>query len=188
MAKKKNKNQNKGNITEFGLVTMLPGMLMSAKLLTLQLDKQDMDGLYPGKFAAAVIISAHCAELLLKYKIKQERHSINWNTHNLHYLYQTLNTESKAAIQKKFDEQLLSETPPNGWESAESVFQKTGNACKDWRYAVEPNNLRLIYPRGLYIAAASVYQTIPTLKKMVMPEEVTDPAIKAEVLKYLKNQ
>ena len=78
MAKKKNKNQNKGNITESRLVTMLPGMLMSAKLLILEWEKDEEEGLIPGTFAASVIMSAHCAELLLKYKIRQEGHTINW--------------------------------------------------------------------------------------------------------------
>ena len=189
MTKRKGQNQNKGNITENGLVTMLPGMLMSAKLLTVELDKEGIDGLYPGTVAAAVIMRAHCAELLLKYKIKQEEHIINWNSHNLHCLYQTLNADSKAAIQKEYDEQLLLEKPPEDWKSVESVFQKTANACVAWRYAVEPGNIRLIYPRGLYIAAASVYKTIPIfLKEIVTLEEVTDPARKADVFNYLKDQ
>ena len=187
MAKKKRRNkQNKGNIDEIRLVTMLPGMLMSAKTLIENSDsewkKGDTTGLYPGKLAAAIIMSAHCAELLLKYKIKQEGHIINWSSHDLYYLYKTLNADSKAVIQKEFDGQLLTETPPNGWESAESVFQKTRNACKNWRYAVEPNNIPLTYPRGLYIAAASVYKSIPILDFRMTPKEVTDPAIKTRVL------
>ena len=186
MAKKKRPNkQNKGNIDEIRLATMLPGMLKSAKVLIENSDSEwkqgDTAGLYPGEMAAAIIISAHCAELLLKYKIKQEGHVINWKNHDLYDLYKILNSDSKAAIQKEFDEQLLTETPPNGWESAESVFQKTRNACMDWRYAVEPNDIPLAYPRGLYIAAASVYKTIPILNFRMAPSEITDPAIIARI-------
>ena len=188
MAKRKRQNQNKGNITENKLVTMLPGMLMSAKLLISEWEKGDAEGLIPGTFAASVIMSAHCAELLLKYKIKQEGQAINWNSHNLHYLYQTLNADSKAAIQKEYDEQLLSEKPPDGWKSVESVFQKTANACVAWRYAVESGNIPLIFPRGLYMAAASVYKTIPELRFPVTSKEVTDPAERAEVFNYLRDQ
>lgn len=128
MAKKKSPNQNKGNITKNGLVTMLPGMLMSAKLLILEWEKGETEGLIPGAFAASVIMSAHCAELLLKYKIKQEGHAINWNSHNLNYLYQTLNADSKEAIQKECDKLLLSQKPPDGWTNVASIFQKTANA------------------------------------------------------------
>ena len=188
MPKKKDKNQNKGNITEYGLVTMLPGMLMSAKLLILEWEKGETEGLIPGTFAASSIMSAHCAELLLKYKIKQEGHTIDWNSHNLHYLYQTLNAESKAAIQKEYDKQLISQESPDAWKSVESVFQKTANACLAWRYAVEPGNIPLIYPRGLYIAATSIYKTIPELRFPVTSKEVTDPAERAEVCNYLKGQ
>ena len=187
MAKKKRPNkEKKGNIDEIRLVTMLPGMMISAKTLIKNNDsewkKGDPTGIYPGTMAAAIIISAHCAELLLKYKIKQEGHIINWSSHDLYYLYKTLNADSKAAIQKEFDEQLLTETPPNGWDSAEFVFQKTRDACKNWRYAVEPGDIPLTYPRGLYIAAASVYKTIPILGFRMTSREVTDPAIKARVL------
>ena len=40
MTKRKGQNQNKGNITENGLVTILPGMLMSAKLLISEWEKR----------------------------------------------------------------------------------------------------------------------------------------------------
>ena len=188
MAKKKGQNQNKGNITKDRLVTMLPGMLMSAKLLILECEKGETEGLIPGIFAASVIMSAQCAELLLKYKIRQEGHTINWGSHDLHYLYQALNADSKAAIQAEYDQQLVSQESPDDWKSVESVFQKTANASVAWRYAVEPGNIRLIYPRGLYIAAASVYKIIPELRFLVASQEVTDPAERAEVLNYLKGQ
>ena len=186
MAKKKRRNkENKARIVEAKLIAVIPGMLMSAKTLIVKGDSEwkegDTEGLYPGTWVAAIIISAHCAELLLKYKIEQEGHIINRNTHDLYYLYKTLNADSKAAIQKEFDKQLLTETPPNGWDSVESVFQKTRNACKDWRYAVEHKDIPLTYLHPLYIAAVSVYKTIPISDFRVTPREITDPAIIARI-------
>ena len=106
----------------------------------------------------------------------------------MHYLYQALNADSKAAIQAEYDKQLVSQEPPDDWKSVEAVFQKTANASVAWRYAVEPGNIRLIFPRGLYIAAASVYKTIPEFRFSVTSREVTDPAERAKVFNCLKGQ
>lgn len=187
MAEKRRRNKpNKGNIDEMRLVAILPGMLMSAKVLIENSDseakKEDTTGLYPGEVAAGIIISAHCAELLLKYKIKQEGHVINWKEHDLYKLYKTLNADSKAAIEKEFNEQSSAKTSPHGWESIESVFQNARNACMDWRYAVEPGDIPLTYLQPLYIAAVSVYKTIPVLEFRIIPEEITDPVMKNDIL------
>ena len=192
MARKKRRNKpNKGKINEGKLVAMLPGMLMAAKVLIEDSDpewkKGDLTGLYAGKTAAAIIISAHCAELLLKYKIKQEGHIINWKEHDLYKLYKTLNADSKAAIEKEFNEQSSTKTQPNGWKSAESVFQNAHNACMDWRYAVEPGDIPLTYLQPLYIATVSVYKTIPILEFGRTPEEITDPVIKTDILTKISN-
>ena len=192
MARKKRRNKpNKGKINEGKLVAMLPGMLMAAKVLIEDSDpewkKGDLTGLYAGKTAAAIIISAHCAELLLKYKVKQEGHVINWKDHDLYNLYRTLNADSKAAIEKKFDEQLSTVAPPNGWESAESVFENARNACMDWRYAVEPDDIPLTYLQPLYMATVSVYRTIPILELRKIPEEITDPVMKTDILTKISN-
>ena len=192
MAKKKRRSkQNKGNIDEMRLVAMLPGMLISAKMLVENSDsewkKGNTTGLYPGEMAAAIIISAHCTELLLKYKIKQEGHVINWKDHDLYDLYKTLNADSKAAIEKEFNAQLSTKTPPNGWESAASVFQNARNACMDWRYAVEPDDIPLTYLQPLYMATVSVYRTIPILEFRIIPEEITDPVIRTEILTNISN-
>ena len=188
MAKKKSKNkQNKARIIETKLITVMPGMLMSAKTLIVKGDSEwkerDTEGLYPGTWVAAIIISAHCAELLLKYKIEQEGHIINRNTHDLYYLYNLLSTDSKTAIQKKFSEEVLTMTLPTGWTNAESVFEKARNACKDWRYTVEHKDISLTYLQPLYIAAVSVYKTLPISESRPTLTEVTDPTIIADILK-----
>ena len=191
MAKKKKKNkQPKENIIETKFVTVIPGMMMSAKAL---IEKSDLewnngDAKTVGTWIAAVIMSAHCAELLLKYKIEREGHIITRATHDLHYLYKTLNADSKAAIEKEFNEQLSTKTPPNGWESAESVFLKARKTCSDWRFAVQHGDISLTYLHPLYIAAVSVYKTIPILESSSVLEsrltltEITNPVIKARVL------
>ena len=194
MARKRRKNkQNKKKISNNHLIAMLLGMLMSAKILIEDGDsewkKGDFTGLYVGKMAAAIIISAHCAELLLKYKIAQEGHIINRATHDLYYLYKQLNDDSKAAIQKEFDEQISIITLPDGWESVESVFQKTRNACTDWRFSiVESSDIPTIYIQPLYIAATSIYKTIPISELRITPKEITDPVMKADVLTNIFNR
>ena len=143
--------------------------------------KEIRRGYILGTMTAAIIISAQCAELLLKYKIEREGHPIK-QTHDLFNLYETLKTESKAAIQKEFNKQRTI-TLPNGWDSVESVFRKARHALVKWRYAVEPTDQSLIYPHALYIAAVSVYKTTPIQESGITREEVTDPAVKASVFR-----
>ena len=187
MARKKRKNkQNKKKINDNHLIAMLPGMLMSAKKLIEFSDSEWKKELYPGAMATAVIVSAQSAELLLKYKIQREGYPIK-PTHDLYNLYKTLKDESKAAIQKEFNEQISKTTPPDGWNSVESVFEKTRNAL-NWRYAVESTDQPLIYPRALYIAAVSVYRTTPIKESRGVWKEVTDPEVKASVLHKISNR
>ena len=181
----KRSKQNNATIDESKSVALLPGMLMSAKVLIEFGDsewrKGDPKGLYPGAMTAAIIISAQCAELLLKYKIEREGHPIK-QTHDLFNLYETLEAESKAAIQKEFNKHRTI-TLPNGWDSAESVFQKARHALVNWRYAVEPTDQSLIYPHALYIAAVSIYKTTPIQGSGITRKEVTDPSVKASVFR-----
>ena len=134
---------------------------------------------------ATTMITAQCAELLLKYKIEQEGKSYKKNTHDLYNLYKTLKEESKTAIQNEFDEQKSTIKLPNGWDSAESVFLKACRALVYWRYVVNhtnTHNLVTIYPHALYIAAVSVYKTTPIAGLALTKEVVTDPEIKATIL------
>jgi HEPN domain-containing protein len=187
---KKNK-QSKAIINDTKFATVLPGMLRSAKTLIergdSELEKRDPKSLYPGTMIAATIISAQCAELLLKYKIEREGHCIG-NTHDLYDLYKTLAEESKKAIEKEFAEQTSKIAPPDGWNTAESVFRKARNALVDWRYSVESTTEPpLLYFHALYTAAASVYKTIPILGLGVSRKEVVDPELKAELLAKTTN-
>lgn len=187
---KKNK-QSKAIINDTKFATVLPGMLRSAKTLIergdSELEKRDPKSLYPGTMIAATIISAQCAELLLKYKIEREGHCIG-NTHDLYDLYKTLAEESKKAIEKEFAEQTSKIAPPDGWNTAESVFRKARNALVDWRYSVESTmEPPLLYFHALYTAAASVYKTIPILGLGVSRKEVVDPELKAELLAKTTN-
>lgn len=69
---KKKNSQNKLVIDEGKLQVLLPGMLLSARELIIFGDSEWKEGdpkaLYAGNMAAITIITAQCAELLLKYK------------------------------------------------------------------------------------------------------------------------
>ena len=181
--KKKNK---KPTIDEKKLATVVPGMLLSAKaLIELEEKEKESTELFFGNMIATTMIAAQCAELLLKYKLEQEGRSFKKNTHDLYNLYKILSEESKAEIQKNFNIECLKTTPPNGWESPESVFLKARNAFVFWRYAANLTNstgFTTIYPKALYIAAVSVYRTTPIAGMTLTKQEVTDTAIKAAIL------
>ena len=181
--KKKNK---KPTIDEHKLATVVPGMLLSAKAL-IELGEKEKDSaeLSFGNMIATTMITAQCTELLLKYKLEQEGSSFKNNTHDLYNLYKALKEESKAEIQKNFNQEKSRITLPNGWDSTESVFLKARNALVYWRYVVsvaDNSPLTTIYPQVLYIAAVSVYKTTPIAGLALTKKKVTDPAIKAAIL------
>ena len=182
---RKNK-QKKPTIDENKLATVVPGMLISAKTLIELGDKEkDSAELSFGNIIATTMITAQCTELLLKYKLEQEQRSYKKNTHDLYNLYKALSEESKAEIQKNFNEETSRSTLPNGWDSTESVFLKARNALVYWRYVVNLTNrtgLTTIYPHVLYITAVSVYRTTPIAELVLTKQWITDPAIKAKIL------
>ena len=175
------KKRTKPTIHKGKSVIILHGMLKSAKKLYEYLETNENTKFYPGVYVATCIMSAQCAELLLKYKIQSEKNYTKM-THDLYDLYTSLTVESKAAIEKEYSDQVSSKPPPSGWDSAESVFKKTRNALVDWRYAVEATSTPLIRVRGLYIAAASVYKTTSIGEDCVAYEVVTDSALIASLL------
>ena len=190
MAKNRRNKRNKQDqltINEKYAGLLLPGMLMSVKRLiefgSSEWKTEDSGAFVPGIITSAAILGGHCAELLLKYKIGQEGLYIR-KTHDLYDLYKTLNNESKAAIQKEFDElKLESEISlRDGWDSAESVFRKARKASFDFRYVVELNESTDksidCDHRALYIAAVSVYKTTSLNSQSYSRERVTDPEIK----------
>ena len=196
MAKKKKKNkQNKARINENKFILIMPGMLMSTKTLIQKSGSEfkNRDAKAPGTWIAAVIISAQCAELLLKYKVEQEGHILNRSTHDLYHLYRILNTKSKTAIEEEFKGQSSMPSPLDGWESAESVFLKARTACTNWRFAVQHNDISLTDLHSLYRAAVSVYKTIPILQLGLILEsklnvtEVTDPETRDRVFNFIKS-
>ena len=182
---RKNK-QRKPTIDENKLATVIPGMLLSAKaLIELGEKEKDSADLSLGNMISTTMVTAQCAELLLKYKLEQEGRPFKKNTHDLYNLYKALSEESKADIQKNFNQESSTMTLPNGWDSPESVFLKTRNALVFWRYIVNLNNrtgLTTIYPSVLYIAAVSVYKTTPIAEVVLTKQKVTDTAIKAAIL------
>ena len=177
--------QNQPTINEEIIARLVPGMLMSVKKLiefgSSEWKKRDPETLVPGAIASSIVISGHCAELLLKYKIEQEGRTFKI-THDLYNLYRKLKEESKERIQEEFNElKSASEiTLGDGWNSAESVFEKARKASVNWRF-VNKNSLTCDH-RALYIAAVSIYKTTSFADNTYSREKVTDPKIKARIL------
>ena len=80
--------------------TMYPGMVDSIRTLFEYRNKEQGRNFSLGYINSAVILSAHTAELLLKYKIEREGKSFKKN-HNLHELYAKLKVESKTGRYKE---------------------------------------------------------------------------------------
>ena len=184
MAKRKKRKVRKEiTIGQELSAALLPGMFRSVEVLikfnSSEWKKGNQD-MYPGIMANVIVLSALCAELLLKYKIQEEGHPIRAD-HDLHDFYQTLKDESKAAIEKEFNELGSRTTLPNGWDNANSVFEKARKAL-DWRYGIQLGDKRLTYYEPLYIAALSVYKTTPLWGLRCTINEIIDPVIKEDLI------
>ena len=150
----------------------LPGMLQSVKDLIILSRSEQRRNFEIGFVASVIILGGHAGELLLKYKLEREGTPFR-REHDLYELYELLKDESKEAIQAEFD-RLLSEANrspsslPNGWNSAESVFESARLASVEWRYLMEtnprmPRQSPDINPDILYTAVLSVYRTTPLI-------------------------
>ena len=154
--------------TEFDrelLQVVLPGTIHSienlVKLEALNNNPHYQDGIT----VSYVVLCAHAAELVLKYKLQYDGKPFK-RIHDLYCLYQPLSDESKVAIQREFD-WLISKTPVetysglfDKWDSAESVFRSARDIYVKWRYIVEkvPNPCG-VDPFALYTAVRSVLRT-----------------------------
>ena len=145
-----------------------PGMVDSIRtLFEYRATEQDRN-FRLGYINSATILSAHTAELLLKYKIEREGESFKKN-HNLHELYAKLQVESKIQIQREFDILVseanisASDLPPN-WNSVGAIFNSARKFSIEWRYLAEQNDdIRDVYPWALYTAVLSVFRTTPLI-------------------------
>ena len=145
-----------------------PGMVDSIRtLFEYRATEQDRN-FRLGYINSATILSAHTAELLLKYKIEREGESFKKN-HNLHELYAKLQVESKTQIQREFDILVseanisASDLPPN-WNSVGAIFNSARKFSIEWRYLAEQNDdIRDVYPWALYTAVLSVFKTTPLI-------------------------
>ena len=141
---------------------MLPGLVTSMETLIIQSESYERPPpkTLPGIMDAAIFLCAHCAELFLKYKIQQEGNTIK-DGHDLFKLFKRLNANTQASIEAEFDRLIsILNTVPNGWESAELVFQKARDANVSWRYGVRIDPASFIYPKMIYAAALSVANVI----------------------------
>ena len=185
--KQRKKKQEEVIINEETLAKVVPGMLNSARTL-INLN-EGVKNVF-GNIISTILITSQCVELLLKYKIQQEGKKIE-KTHKLYDLFKSLNKDTRTEIQNNFDRIMSTEkeTLPEGWDDAESVFQKANNALVHWRYvATVHEGTHTIHTIPLYIAALSVYETthIPCLEFTM--NEVTDPVVNAAFLEESQNK
>ena len=145
-----------------------PGMVDSIRTLFEYSATEQDRNFRLGYINSATILSAHTAELLLKYKIEREGESFKKN-HNLHELYAKLQVESKTQIQREFDILVseanisASDLPPN-WNSVGAIFNSARKFSIEWRYLAEQNDdIRDVYPWALYTAVLSVFRTTPLI-------------------------
>ena len=145
-----------------------PGMVDSIRTLV-EYSATAQDGKFRlGYINSAIILGAHAAELLLKYKIEREGESFKKN-HNLHELYAKLQVESKTQIQREFDilvsevNKSASDLPPN-LNSVGAIFNSARKFSIGWRYLAEQNDdIRDVHPWALYTAVLSVFRTTPLI-------------------------
>ena len=165
MANKRKQNQQPIVIDEIRFAQVIPGMLKSAEEL-IKFNDIIEDELFLGNIVSTTMITALCSELLLKYKLQLEGKPIE-KTHELSKLFKSLSEDSQKDIEKEFQAYIsdLSDTiPSDGWETVESIFEITNDAFVFWRYIVtiDTNDKgRYIFPYRLYVAAMSIYNTIP---------------------------
>ena len=145
-----------------------PGMVDSIRTLFEYSTTEQDRNFRLGYINSATILSAHTAELLLKYKIEREGESFKKN-HNLHELYAKLQVESKTQIQREFDILVseanisASDLPPN-WNSVGAIFNSARKFSIGWRYLAEQNDDILdVHPWALYTAVLSVFRTTPLI-------------------------
>ena len=148
---------------------IVPGMLESAKNLIVlgssEWKSNDLNATVPGIICSTCMISGHCAEILLKYKLYKENKEFD-KTHNLHSLYKLLDCKSKEQIDKEF-ETLKSDsnlTLQNGWNSVNEIFDKSQNVSMNIRYDAfelyDGIGSGFSYDhRAIYLAAVSIFLT-----------------------------
>ena len=177
--------------------TVFPGMVDSIYTLIEFSTTERGRNFHAGYINSTVILSAHIAELLLKYKIEREGQSFKRN-HDLHELYTKLRPESKTQIQREFDilvseaNILASDLPPN-WDSVGAVFNSARNFSIGWRYLTEMNDDILdVHPWALYTAVLSVFRTTPFRYSInvneppIRIEDIPDSDLRERALNYMR--
>lgn len=196
MAKKRKQRKKKqepifisGNL----LAEIVPGMLKSAdelfKLHGTIVDDDKLNVLSIGITVSNTMIIAQCCELLLKYKLQLEGKTIE-KTHDLCKLFRSLSEDSQKDIEKEYQLYISTLSEPVvecGWETVDSIFARSHDAFVYWRYFVTVNannNGNIIFLFRLYIAALSVYNSIPKADLQLIGKEITDLELKAAIFGY----
>jgi hypothetical protein len=148
---------------------IVPGMLESAKNLIVfgstQWESNDLAASVPGIIFSVCMISGHCTEIILKYKLHKKNKEFD-KTHDLHSLYNLLDCKSKKQIDEEFktlksnsDVALL-----NGWNSVNEILNKSQNFSMNIRYDAfelyDGKSRGFSYDhKALYLAAVSIFLT-----------------------------
>lgn len=197
MAKKRKQRKKKQEpivISENLLAEIVPGMLRSAnELFKLKgaIENDDkLNVLSIGISVSNTMIITQCCELLLKYKLQLEGTLIE-KTHDLSKLFRSLSEDSQKDIEKEYQAYIstLSDPPilEYGWGTVESIFVGSHDAFVYWRYIVtiDTNSKgSFIFPGRLYIAALSVYNSIPKANLQLIGKEITDLELKAAIFEH----
>lgn len=129
----------------------------------------DLEQRQLGTYQGRLVLMVLAAELALKFLCQQTNLKLPDNDHNLYNLFKDLKDSLKEEIEVKYSEccreQEPPKDPPEGWETADQVFQLCNKASVQWRYLVEEENFPDYAMQATYLkyATFSVLQVAETL-------------------------
>ena len=169
-------------IDEAKMRLIIPGTLLSIGLLFNDRSKHDLRN-QAGMVISSIVLGAHCAELLLKYKLQQEGKDV-YKDHELYDLFELLDENSKNEIRKEF-RGLLSKYPKllkPIWSEVDIVFKEMNEASMTFRYAVEgvqcktepTSDSKHGSPFYIFLAAMSIANTTSVLEPVDLVDTMKD--------------
>ena len=192
MAKRKPKKRVIVAMDEANSRIVIPGMLWSARNLyesAMTVFPSDLR-LSAGITGSSIMISAHCAELLLKYKLDREKRPVPTGpcAHDLNFLFKRLSDQSRNDIEREF-EKLLSESPKPlelDWKTVETIFCKMHNAFEACRYLVQvefsgthsrSSEPFMFEALSIWLAALSVCKTTSIYESLIENSPRSDESV-----------
>ena len=161
-------------IDEAKMRLIIPGTLLSIGLLFNNTGKHGLHN-GAGMVISSIVLGAHCAELLLKYKLQREGKDV-YKDHELYDLFELLDENSKNEIRAEF--RVLSsqypKLPKPIWSEVDIVFKEMNKASMTFRYAVEGVQYQTESTSGskhgspfyIFLAAMSIANTTSVLEPL----------------------